>query len=650
MKILLISPRSEDDVYIRLFREIPYIQNKSKEQTGAYVAPHAVATVAALTPPEHEVHIHDEHVRGWVEPHLEKSSYDIIGISMLTNQLKRTFKIAEFCKKKNLPAVVVVGGAGTSMLDPRLKRVADVIFCGEAEETWPQFLKDFKEGNHKPVYQQITKPDASKFPVPRWNLIREDMPVYGSGAVQTTRGCPYDCVYCDVIYIYGRKVRCKPIEKVLEEIRILESLGSRFILITDDNFGCNRHHAKELLRKLFQINNSFKIPLRFITQTDITIASDEELLRLMADSGLVEVLIGIESIREESLRDLNKLHNTRVDMREAVQKIQSYGITVLASMIVGTDSDDTGIFEQTTDFIREVNLTDHTCHPLMAPRGTKLWYRVKHEGRLVERPGDEWGDRMDILTNIIPKRMTRVELMEGLADYWETVSDPLHYMERAVGFIKGVRRTPKVKKTKWRAMWKYRKMMIRTLWYYLFEVTPDHRKAFFTILRTARKFAPFLMPQMMFLHTCFMINHKRAMIAAKLARERAAWEQSHPEELKPVDRSLPVPFRIRENATEIFTAAYTRVRERVGDRETLYKAVVEAMMDYTDRFGESFERFDEYQLDYVNESCDRILAHISLSQPGGRSDLPEEGPPGGFEREILDALDHAIGLRECVTA
>ncbi len=493
----------------------------------------------------------------------------------------------------------------------------------------------------------------SQSPIPRWDLIRDDLPasagVYAAGAVQTTRGCPFDCAFCDVIYIYGRKPRTKRLQQVLEEIRILEAMGVKDIFITDDNFTGNKRQAKQLLRELVNLNNCFKVPIRFVTHGDITIASDEELLQLMADSNLIDILVGIESINQGSLRDLNKSQNARVDLHEAVRRIQSYGIAVLATMIIGADSDDKTAFKTTADFVKEANITDHFCHPLIAPRGTKIWYQFRREGRLVEM-GNEWRDKLDILTNIIPKRITRVELMEGLADYWETVSDPLHYMKRAIGFIRGVKRKPRVKQTKIRSSWNHRKMLIKMFWYYLMQAQPDQRKAFLATLIMALRYAPYMLPQMIFLHVRFTINHMRLKIAVKEARERAEWERVHPDDVRIADRSLPIPQTVRESAREILGAAYARVRERISDREILYQTVIEAMIDYIDRFGESLEAFDEYHNGYVNESCDRIMAQMSLPQSYKTSRLPKKHPPPGFEREILDGLDHVIRIREGAAA
>lgn len=198
----------------------------------------------------------------------------------------------------------------------------------------------------------------------------------------------------------------------------------------------------------------------------------------------------------------------------------------------------------------------------------------------------------------------------------------------------------KVKRSLFRAFLIYRKMLTRMFWYYLVQVTPDHRKAFFTILRTTLHHAPYMLPQMIFLHTRFMIQHKRYQIASKLARERATWERAHPDELKLFDRSLPIPQKIRESAKEIFTLAYQNVRKKVSDRETIYKIVIKAMVDYIDRFGEVFERLDDYHREYINESCDRIMAYTQLPKFSGSSDLPREQIPPHFEREILDGIDY----------
>jgi len=590
-------------------------------------------------------------LRGPVESLLEEERYDVVGLSLMATQLSRTLEIARFFREKRLSGALVVGGLGTSYIARQLKDLVDATFYGEAEETWPEYLADLEKGEPKAAYQRLTKPDMTAVPIPRWDLIREDIPAYSAASVQTTRGCHFDCAFCDVIYTYGRKPRSKTIAQILEEIRILEGMNVKMIYLADDNFCGNKRYAKELLRELVKLNNSFSEPLSFLTQVDITIAEDDELLELMTDANLFEVQIGIESVNEDSLREMNKLPNTRLDLVEAVRKIQSYGLVILAHMIIGTDSDDKDTFRQTADFVREANIVHHICHPLMAPPGTKLWNRLKREGRVVAAPQrlidrDHISSRVDVLTNIVPRRMSRVELFQGLADYWEEVNDPAHYLGRAIGFIEGVTRKPQVRNTGFKGLWKRRRMLVRMLWYYMFQVPKDHRKAFFTVFRTAGRLTPYLMPRVIFAHTGFVMDHKRALLAAAVARERAVFETANPDELTIMPRNTPIPMRLRENAGKVFSAAYQRVRARVNDKETLYRIVIDASLDYSDRFGESLVDFDEFQLQHLNASCDRRLGEAALPPAEGTSELPEGRPPAGVAREILDGLDHAIRIRE----
>lgn len=241
MKILLISPGSYDDINSQITRAIPYLFAK------AIFSPHAIASVAALTPSEHEVEIHDEYIRGPVEEILPDKSYDIIGISITSNQGKHCQEIAAHCKRLVPNAIVVVGGIGVENLIHQNQEFIDIVFSGECEDTWPQFLEDFKKGKYQRIYKNISKPDMTRIPPPAWELIREDIPLYNAVSVQTTRGCPFDCSFCDVIYTYGRKPRSKTIEQVLQEIRKLYEMNVQMIFVADDNFVGNKKYAKELL-------------------------------------------------------------------------------------------------------------------------------------------------------------------------------------------------------------------------------------------------------------------------------------------------------------------------------------------------------------------------------------------------------------------
>ncbi|MCX6281816.1 MAG: radical SAM protein [Bacteroidetes bacterium] len=639
MKILLISPGTAEDIDGKITREIPYLFAKT------LFAPHAVAAVAALTPPEYLVEIHDEYARGPADHMLQKNGHDIIGISITSNQLKRSLQLARVAKKSNPSAIVVVGGIGVEHLVSKNPEDIDVVFHGEAEETWPVFLEDLKKGKWLPVYKHHSKPDMTRTPAPRWELMKEDLSSYTAALVQTTRGCPFDCSFCDVIYTYGRKPRSKTIPQVLEEVRKLSALNTSMIFIADDNFAGDKKYAKALLRELIILNNSFTIPIGFLTQIDITIAADEELLTLLADCNFQAVMIGIESVNEASLRDLNKQQNLRISVSEAVRKIQSYGIVVLAHMIIGADSDDITVFKKTADFIAQANIVHHLCHPLAAPYGTKMWYDLKRNGRIIQTENEEIKDKLDIVTNIIPKQMSRVELFEGLANYWEDIYDLEKFRQRALSFIRDINYNPKIKSGGLTALRLQRKMLWRVFTFFMFDAGKEHRKAFFSVLFAAGKKGMYLLPKIIYIYSCYLVDSKRSMHDAGVAQRHAAWERDNADKILIDTAEIPVSEKIREEASQLFTAAYLRIRERFYKKENLYSAVTLAMVDFSDRFGKTFEKFDQFQEEHLRNCCDRIIATLDSAGTDDSPDLPLTPPPG-FVREILDALDNAVRYRK----
>jgi radical SAM superfamily enzyme YgiQ (UPF0313 family) len=633
MRILLVAPGADDDLDNRIVREVSYLGAK------ALFGPHAVVSVAALTPPGHEIVVHDERMRGPATALLDREQFDIVGINLTTNQFNRALAIARHCKEHRPATIIVAGGIGAPMLLHHADHPFDVVFHGEAEETWPAFINDVVAGKHSPVYQRYARPDLSNAPAPRWDLIAEDIPRYGTLSVQTTRGCPHDCAFCDVIYTYGRTPRSKRVEQVIEEIRLLARLGASMVFIADDNFGGgNRAYARELLRAIGDLNRSLDLPILFMTQVDILVSKDPELLELMADANFVDLMIGIESVNQDALRDMNKVQNLRVDPVEAVRTIQSYGIAVLGHMIVGNDSDDTTAFAQTEQFVQDANILHHFCHPLMAPPGTRVWYQYAREGRLVKLT-DAMADRLDIVPNIEPKRMTRAELLEGLADYWERVNQPAAYLKRALRFIKGVTRRPNVKQPGRKALGHIFKLMGGVMVYFAVKAGKEHRRAFFTMLRAAAMKGPWMVPKAVFLYTCFVMDHRRAMHDAAIARDQAAWEREHPEDLLPETDIIPLAGPVREQASEILSSLYQHVRPRTANRERLYQVAVESLIEFSDRFGNAMDSFGDAQRAELTLVCDRVVSALGASPEG---DLPSDRPPAGFVREILDAADRRV--------
>jgi radical SAM superfamily enzyme YgiQ (UPF0313 family) len=634
LKILLVSPAGESDVHRRILSELPFLS------TEAFFAPHACAVVAGLTPAPHEVHIHDENLNGPVDRLLERGSYDVVGISLSTTALERTRAIAALVRGAGRRELLVAGGACVLHMLPRLKGLLDVVFVGEAEETWPRFLQELAEGRHQPVYRQISKPDLARVPVPRWDLIGKDIPRYTIASVQTNRGCPNDCSFCDVVYTFGRKLRRKSIDQVIEEVRLLASLEAEMIYFADDNFAADREHTKALLRRLVALNRTLATRLTFSTQAEISVAEDDELLQLMLDANVQELQIGIESVNAASLEDIQKSPNLRVNLVEAIKKIQSYGIVVLAHTMVGIDSDDHSAFAQLERFIVAANIVHQGCHLLMAPPGTKLWYQLRRAGRLIEVSDEMFGEMMmEMSTNIIPKNLTRLELMEGVTAHLERVTAPEHFLGRARAFIRGVSHRPSFKVDNEPSLWAVRKKLVGLVRYYLLQAPKAERRVFLQLLAETARANPELFPRAIFAIICHQLERQQLM--APTRRAIAARERLEPARIQRMEPAGEIAEGFRKNAREIIVAAYRHVREKTADRDTLYQSVVEAMVDYNDRFGESCAELDDYHRDAILKSCERVTSRLSADAPTDAEPLGAE-PPGGFTREIVDAMDQTL--------
>ncbi|MFQ6044231.1 MAG: radical SAM protein, partial [Candidatus Poribacteria bacterium] len=353
---------------------------------------------------------------------------------------------------------------------------------------------DWKAGDLKKEYRQITKPDLALSPIPRWDSLENQMKYYIQGAVQTTRGCPFDCEFCDVIYLFGRRTRSKPIDKVLEEVSVLERLGMERIFFCDDNFIGNRSYTKELLRELIPLNNSFRKPILFSTQLSIDLAQNEELLELMADANFGTLYIGIESPNKESLKETNKLQNVRSDLIEDCKKIMSYGMVIRAAMIVGFDNDDTSIFDQHFEFTQKSHIPLASTALLNAFTGTRLWRRLLAEGRLLSR-SEAYKEGQTRLgrTNIIPKRMTRVELLSGYLDLLKRNHDWDNFAARVKEMASNVKRKPNVPQ-KSEPEEGLSSAAVNT---FLFSLDEKARNAIISIFLHTRQHAPFMMEKVL---------------------------------------------------------------------------------------------------------------------------------------------------------
>lgn len=383
----------------------------------------SMPTVAGLTPREHEVTLCDENV----EAIDFDAPADIVGVTgYIVHEDRMREIVAEFRRRGRF---VVVGGPHASLCPEAWRGHCDVLFVDEAEETWPRFLADFAAGSWQTEYRPAEKPDLSLSPVPRFDLLHVDR--YHAMTIQFARGCPFQCEFCDIIVVYGRKPRAKQVHQVMAEIAECHRLGAKQVFVVDDNFIGNKKLAKDLLRELARWGREHSFPMDFNTEVSLNAAQDDELLALLRDANFTTVFIGIESPRVASLQETKKTQNTRGDLVESVRKIQRYGIQVQAGMIVGFDADDATIFEEQLRFIQDARIPVSMTGMLQAMPKTPLHERVAREGRLVE---ESLGDQF-VFSNIEPKGMTRRDLYAGYRRLIGELYDFGNYHRRTLDFL-----------------------------------------------------------------------------------------------------------------------------------------------------------------------------------------------------------------------
>jgi radical SAM superfamily enzyme YgiQ (UPF0313 family) len=416
VKIYLIAPKNPESFWT-FDRILPSLRKRS-------VFPNlSLPTVAALTPPGHEVVLCDENV----EPVDLDTDADVVGITGYVVHQRRMFELAaEFRRRGKL---VVAGGPFATLCPEELAGRVDVIFVGEAEYTWPRFLEDHAGGHWRREYRQDDKPSMLDSPVPRFDLLRVDR--YRTLTIQFARGCPYSCDFCDIIVMYGRRPRTKSVPQVLAEVSAIHRLGVSNIFVVDDNFIGNKREAKVLLGALAEWQRQRGYPIEFMTEVSLNIAQDDELLALMNEAHFATVFVGIESPRAASLAESNKAQNMREDILTAVHRIQARGIQVMAGMIVGFDSDDPRIFDEQFRFIQDARIPISMTGMLNAVPKTPLHTRLKEAGRLIaESVGDQF-----VFTNIVPHGMSRLELYEGYRRLLRRLYAYRNYRRRSMAFL-----------------------------------------------------------------------------------------------------------------------------------------------------------------------------------------------------------------------
>jgi radical SAM superfamily enzyme YgiQ (UPF0313 family) len=385
----------------------------------------ALPTLAALTPAPHEVVLCDENV----EPIDFDTDADVVGITGFVVHRQRMREIADAFRRRG--KLVVAGGPFATLCPEELAPHVDVLFVGEAEYRWPEFVRDHEAGRWRSEYRQDATPSMLDSPLPRFDLLRVDR--YRSMSIQFGRGCPYNCEFCDIIVMYGRRPRTKSVGQVLAEVAAIHALGVANIFVVDDNFIGNKKDAKALLTGLAEWQEAHDHPIEFMTEVSLNVAQDAELLALLTRAHFTVVFVGIESPRAASLQETNKTQNMREDIVTSVHRIQGAGIEVMAGMIVGFDNDDPSIFQEQFRFIQEARIPISMTGMLNAVPKTPLHARLKAAGRLI---ADSVGDQF-VFTNVVPRGMSRLELYEGYRALLNRLYDYRHYRERAMALILG---------------------------------------------------------------------------------------------------------------------------------------------------------------------------------------------------------------------
>lgn len=420
MKILLVYPETPA-TYWSFKDALKFISKKAAEP------PLGLITVAAMLPKEWQKKLIDMNVSKLKDEDLLWADYVFIGA--MNVHLNSFREIVRRCNKFGIK-VVAGGPLATTQYNDLLG--VDHFVLNEAEITLPMFLEDLQNGTPKQVYRSDEFPDISLTPVPLFELL--DMKKYASMSVQYSRGCPYDCEFCSITMLNGRKPRTKSSEQFIKELNRLVELGYKgAISVVDDNFiGNKRNLKKEFLPALINWSKEHNYIFNFITEVSVNLADDDELMNMMIEAGFNSIFVGIETPNSDSLAECGKAQNLKRNLVYSVKKLQRAGFIVSGGFIVGFDNDTEKVFDEQIQFIQQSGITNAMVGLLNAPTGTKLYKRMKAEGRLLDMFS---GNNMDASINFIPK-MNYKTLIRGYSKLLHTIYSQHEYFKRVNEFLK----------------------------------------------------------------------------------------------------------------------------------------------------------------------------------------------------------------------
>lgn len=418
MRILLVYPQTPDTFWS--FKHVLRFISKR-----AAFPPLGLLTVAALLPPDWELKLVDTNVERLRDEDVRWADY--VMLSGMIVHKESAQQIIDRCDALQRP---VIAGGPLFTTGYRAFHKVRTFVLGEAEEVMPQLVSDLLAGNLQPLYRAPGRPDISRVPVPRWDLI--DVRHYATMAVQFSRGCPYDCEFCDIIVMNGRVPRTKVPAQLVAE---LDALGRRgwkdMVFIVDDNFIGNKRESKALLREIVAWRRRTHTAIGFLTEASVNLADDEELCQLMVDAGFKKIFLGIETPSAESLEECRKLQNRGRDLVETVKTLQGFGFEIMGGFIVGFDNDKHDIFKRQFEFIQRSGVVTAMVGLLTALPQTRLYHRLMKEGRLET---ETTGNNTEAVLNFRPA-LNREFLVNGYRDLMKRLYEPSVYYQRIRIFL-----------------------------------------------------------------------------------------------------------------------------------------------------------------------------------------------------------------------
>ena len=419
MKILLVYPETPSSFWS--FKDaLKFVAKKVAEP------PLGLITIAAMLPKDWEKKLIDMNVSKLQDKHILWADYVFLsGMNIQINSFK------DVIRRCNTLGVKVVAGGPLATTQHKDFLGVDHFVLNEAEITLPLFLEDLKNGNLKHVYSTEVFPEISTSPIPMWELL--EIKKYASLSLQYSRGCPYDCDFCSITMLNGRKPRTKSSKQFISELERIYKLGWRGpVSVVDDNFIGNKRKLKEeTLPKLIEWSKQKKYPFNFITEVTINLADDDMLMDMMIETGFNSIFIGIETPSADSLVECGKSQNLKRNLVSSVKKLQQRGFIVSGGFIVGFDNDSSAVFQDQIDFIQTSGIVSAMVGLLNAPNGTKLFKRMQSENRMLDVFA---GNNMDGTMNFIPKMNYR-DLMAGYSRIVKTIYSQKEYYYRLKHFL-----------------------------------------------------------------------------------------------------------------------------------------------------------------------------------------------------------------------